>query len=454
MSQNGAMNRLISKIVFAGLLVGTLPISLPLHGQPREALKKEVNQKIKDIKRVVDNLKKAKIIIPSIVFVVGASITALAIIAAIVMFGLKKKYISQQKLIEKELKALEESKQLIKLRATLGTLKKTDVKLAKQTEALERSIESLDKSVDIVGEVFQELSKPAGRIPTEEEWKKIGELSRLSDLITEGIEKTSSLQKKQLEKLTSSLEGSQEKIVKVTEELETGLENASENLRFLLKAPLQKSLDIKKWREKKAGHATILSLIIAVITGIATPFITFAAFKFISKASMEKALEGAMQLRKIEKEHPGILTAQQKRIIAQFKKLYKDPVARGIIQGRMLDTLLRNTIDDVEKNNPSLIKRFGRKKARKLFAQYIKLTWQEEIFKKAPGRLTSKITQKKRATFETRYPLLTKALKSAVQTYTTQANAILEELREEMMQVAEKAGLKKMEMMPQQVVPL
>jgi len=359
MMRKRSINRLISKIVFSGLLVGTLPMSLPVKAQITESvklnnLKMEVDREIRTIKKVTTNLKRAKIIIPSVIVAVGAAVIAFAVVVAVVAL----KVSPRQKLMRK----------------------------LKKLEKESRKLSPLDS-------LFYEKPRDIG-VKKQEIYKKI-------------------LEKKFLKTIDSAV--------------------------------------------------PTISIITAIVTAIVAPLITFTAFKALSKSSVMKALQSIMRIDQIEKEYPDILTEQQKRTIAQFKNLYKDPTARGIIQGLRLKDALNSAATKAMRQNPALVITLGAQKTRRIFAKYIKLRWQKDLFEKALAegdiriknffvKMQLRRVNRKLAMVERRRGQLKEVLVGAVKQYASVANEILQELKEQIMQTREKELKPEVEL--KTVVPL
>lgn len=78
MIKNEALRKLIGKILFVGLLINTLPATLPLKAQLPKLSQEEVKDEIRKIKKEVRKLTIATFVIPPLIIAVGSIVFLLA----------------------------------------------------------------------------------------------------------------------------------------------------------------------------------------------------------------------------------------------------------------------------------------------------------------------------------------------------------------------------------------
>lgn len=390
MSRNKSINQLISKIILAGLLIGTLPASLSLRGQAVKEedlknLKMTVDRDITQIKKTVAILKTTNIVVPGLVIGLGVIATVAATVGATLLFLIPRNNL---------IKALERHKNI---------LSGTDKNMAQYLLWVEPFL----------------LSK--GMLPENLRPKNISQ-----------------------EKLPEAV-----KLIAKT-----------------MKSTIQKRLNIM--------HMIIFGLPLGAITVVFLGLIgtvggSIASFFASSSITIATAVKGAEKIKQIKKEHPGIVTPQQERILAQFKKLSKGMMARAIIQNAQLHDALKKIVDDEimrMQKKPMLIDALGgHKRARTIITNYIKLSLQIKLFEEALAqgagfiksalvKLQLKNAKKKIANLESRHPALRTRLETAVKAYATKTEVILNRLRQQVFDAAQKGKLEKMPATPRQVVPL
>ena len=92
------VNRFTCNLILAGLLTGTLPATLPLHGQVpihRGLLKIEIAQKVKQIKKTINRFKAARIAAPTLVIAAGVGLAAIAATVIALLFLIPRLKIKQ-----------------------------------------------------------------------------------------------------------------------------------------------------------------------------------------------------------------------------------------------------------------------------------------------------------------------------------------------------------------------
>lgn len=438
----------LGAMISLGLLTSTLPASAqPIPGETiqqttqRERLKLEIKQKIKQIKKVVDRLKAAKIAAPILItagFAVGLLVTAAAT-ALTLVFGIR---------------ALKLKRFIKKIPYLVNTLDDAEFMYD-----YAQQIALHNKNIDWKG-FPNKIKKSIGLKPSESIANKA-----LSELI------------KKLKTIKSPLKG---KSVEVDADTLSGWTNdIHTNMVNKIKHSISQIEILLKSKRTILTFLTSLSGIAALAFGlVGTALVPIGIVLGLTPKSVVAAFDNIKDVEQIAQNNPGIVTFQQKNVVANFKKELKSPTVQGMVKSLKLKGMLTQLVDTTIKNNPSLVaprdkekKEKKEKKMRKVFAKYIK-TKREEILRQrivdeyaALEVPSSKVSaaqrkldkqKKKVSKFETRYPGIQAALENTVQKYSEAEDKMLEEIKENLMKAAGTKEFKQeMQRLQQQpIVPL
>lgn len=425
--KNKFVNRTICKMVLAGLLLNTLPLSLSMQGaaapsSPTATTKTIVDQEIKQIRDTVRKLNRLKLYISGIT--AGVGILAALGIAGVSIVALRYggKIIAKFQKKFQSLKKKLRGSYLTQIFTQIDTFYKPKIVNANTKTAKETAkdlVESLfSKDLNLQNELLKEIEKHKGNL-TLKWWNDI---------------ENNILYKKVVSNFNEAF-------------VKKGAKTAKDVVRENLKK------EIRFYHPKTLITAGLGGLFVALLTASGALGGIIGSLIGLKRAQAAEAFFGALKLEQMEKKNPGTLTATQKNDIAQLKKLSNNWMVRGYIKGLIIKGVMKGMIDELIKQYPQQVAALGKeKKARKTLSKYIKLSWKAEnlqklltqekeharlmgelltpdwikIYKKARASLPK--TEKKISALENQHHGLKALAKNVAHRYTTAVNDMLNKL--------------------------